>query len=549
MSRSRLAGWSMVIAGVVLVTGFRASIRAADSPSSAKVSSQDKGKTSHPAKRQYVDELMQDAWKAAKVKPSGVASEPEFMRRVYLDVAGRTPNVKEAIDYLESKEPGKRIKLVEYLLASPDYAKNMGTIWGNTLIGRKTQERRVNRRELGSWLRRNFGENRPWNEMAFDLITAHGSNKDNGAVNYTLAHMEFEKVPLTSITTRVFLGQQIQCTQCHNHPTNDWKQQDFWSINAFFKGVRSHDVRKTDISGAEVDDHTELVDEPSGAYASFEQRNGLVGIAFPTFLDGRKIDEGATVNRREALGKFITSSEDNQLAKAFVNRMWGHFFGRGIVHPVDDFGAHNPPSNPELLNKLAADFRDNGYDIKRLIKTITSSQAYNLSSVTIKENEKDDTLFSHMALKPMNPEQLFDSLLTATSAHKTGAAEGSEAKRDAWLRQFVTTFANDEEGESNNFQGTIPQALMMMNGELMANATGGKSGSFLANVLQASQRGTGNPYNFVVSRMYFAALGRPPSRHEMARSHEFLASSPDTIQIMEDIFWSLLNSNEFVLNH
>jgi hypothetical protein len=548
MSRTRFVGLSLGITGAFVAAGFWVPLRADGPDDSAKSTVKEKSKA-QPAKKNYIDDFIQEAWKTAKVKPSGIATEPEFMRRAYLDIVGRTPNVKEALDYLEAKESGKRIKLVENLLASPDYAKNMGTIWSNALIGRKMQERRVNRRELGAWLRRNFAENRPWNEMAFDLITAHGSNKDNGAVNYTLAHMEFDKVPLTSITTRVFLGEQIQCTQCHNHPTNDWKQQDFWGINAFFKGVRAHDVRKTDATGAQVDDHTELVDEPSDAYSSFEQRNGLVGIAFPTFLDGRKIEQGTSVNRRDALGKFITASDDNQLAKAFVNRMWGHFFGRGMVHPVDDFGAHNPPSHPELLDQLAADFRESGYDIKKLIRVITSSQAYNLSSVTIKENEKDDTLFSHMALKPMTPEQLFDSLLTATAAHKAGAADGSEAKRDAWLRQFIVTFANDEEGESNNFQGTIPQALMMMNGDLMANATGGKSGSFLANVLQASQRGSINPYNYVVNRLYIAALGRLPNKHEMTRDHDYLASSPDTIQIMEDIFWSLLNSNEFVLNH
>jgi hypothetical protein len=546
MSGSRLAFGSMRIAGaIVLAIGLSSSVRADDTaPAKAKT----KTRTASSAKKVFVDELMQDAWKAAKIKPSAVAPEPEFLRRAYLDIAGRTPNVQEALAYLESKEAGKRQKLVEYLLASPDYAKNMGTIWTNALIGRKPQERQVDRRELAAWLRRGFAENRAWNEMANELITAHGSNKENGAVNYTLAHMEFEKVPLTSITARVFLGQQIQCTQCHNHPSNDWKQQDFWGINAFFKGIRARTVRKTDATGAEVDDHTELYDEPSDAYASFEQRSGIVGIAFPTFLDGRKIDQGTNVNRREALGKFITASEDNQLAKAFVNRMWGHYFGRGIVNPVDDFGAHNPPSHPELLDKLAEDFRDSGYDVKSLIKWITLSQAYSLTSVAIKENEKDETLFSHMALKPMSPEQLFDSLLTATSAHKAGALDGSEARRDSWLRQFIVTFANDEEGELSNFQGTIPQALMMMNGELMANATGGKSGSFLGNLLQSAQR-TRDPYSYAINRIYLAALSRLPSKTELAHCRDAMSSSPDTIQIMEDIFWALLNSNEFVLSH
>src|SRR5262249_51644330 len=160
---------------------------------------------------------------------------------------------------------------------------------------------------------------------------------------------------------------------------------------------------RTDATGAEVLDHLELSDEPTDAYVSFEKRNAYMEIAFPTFLDGRKISQGPDVDRREALGKFITEPDNLQFARAFVNRMWGHFRGRGFVNPVDDFGAHNPPSHPELLDRLAAEFIASGYDIKALIRWITASRAYNLTSVMTRENEKDETLFSHMAMKPMTP--------------------------------------------------------------------------------------------------------------------------------------------------
>src|SRR5262249_34941480 len=208
---------------------------------------------------------------------------------------------------------------------------------------------------------------------AYDLITAKGSNKTNGAVNFTISHLEGGAVPLTSVTTRVFLGQQIQCTQCHDHPSNDWKQGDFWGINAFFKGVRAEDVRRVDPDGAEVYDHTDLSDEPTDAYATFEKRNAIVGVAFPRFLDGRKISQGADVDRRVELGKFIADPKNENFATAFVNRMWGHFLGRGFVNPVDDFGAHNPPSHPELLDALGKQFADGGYDIKALIRWIMNS--------------------------------------------------------------------------------------------------------------------------------------------------------------------------------
>jgi hypothetical protein len=164
-----------------------------------------------------------------------------------------------------------------------------------------------------------------------------------------------------------------------------------------------------------------------------------------------------------------------------------------------------------------------------------------------KANEKDETLFSHMSLKPLTPEQLFDSLLTATSAHKTGGADNSEKQRNDWLQQFFKTFGNDEGEESSTFQGTIPQALMMMNGPLMAKAVDCKPGSFLADVMARAEKSR-SPADYIVNNLYMAALSRAPSRGERAMAARFIGSNPDTLYVLEDIFWALLNSNEFVLN-
>jgi hypothetical protein len=177
-----------------------------------------------------------------------------------------------------------------------------------------------------------------------------------------------------------------------------------------------------------------------------------------------------------------------------------------------------------------------------------NSQAYNLTSSMIKENEKDETLFSHMALKPMSPEQLFDSLLTATAAHKAGGGD-QDSKRDQWMRQFIFAFATDEGEESSSFQGTIPQALMMMNGDLMEKAVGAQTGGFLRGVLeQATSQRRGAPDIFIINQIYLAALSRAPSTAELNAARGILRRSPDPIPVMEDVFWALLNSNEFVLN-
>ena len=501
------------------------------------------------ARQPFIDEEIKKAWAENKVKPSRGATEEEFLRRLYLDVLGRIPTTQESQAYLKSREQGKRQKLVEYLLNHPDYAKNFGNQWAVLLVGRKRQEREVDKGALSAWMRRQFLDNRPWDKTVYDLVTAKGSNKENGAVNFPLAHMEFGAVPLTSVTTRLFLGQQIQCTQCHDHPSNDWKQGDFWGINAFYKGLKRQNVNKPDATGADVYDHTELSDQPTDKFAQYDRRNGLVGIAYPRFLDGRKISQGSDVDRRVELGKFIADPKNDSLAKAFVNRTWGHFMGRGIVHPVDDFGDHNPPSHPELLDRLAKEFQNGGYDVKALVRWIANSETYQLSSVTTKGNEKDETLFSHMALKPMGPEQLFDSLLTATSAQKAGGDNQADKKRDAWLNQFIFAFANDEGEEGSSFQGTIPQALMMMNGELMEKATGGKPGSFVADLCEQAQgQSKADPAAYMVNNLYLAALSRYPTKGEMTHAAHYVNNFPDTVNVLQDLFWALLNSNEFVLN-
>jgi hypothetical protein len=531
-----------VLFGTVLSMAVPA--RAGDNPSPRT----DRKQTPAIPQVASIDKAIAEAWDKAGVKPAKPATDEEFLRRAYLDMLGRIPNVQEARAFLSTKENDKRGKLVEYLLNHPDYAKNFATQWTILLIGRGNQERMVDRASLTNWLRKQFSSERPWNEVVHELVSSTGSNKENGAVNYILAHLEFGAVPLTSRTTRLFLGQQIQCTQCHDHPSNDWKQMDFWGINAFFKGIKTQEVRKADTTGLEAYDHTELRDEPTDSYVSFDRRNGMVGIAFPRFLDGRKISQGTDVIRRAELGKLIADPKNEAMAKAFVNRMWAHFLGRGFVNPVDDFGPHNQPSHPELLDQLAKDFQESGYNIKKLCRWIMASRAYQLSSVKAKGSEKDDSLFTAMQLKPMTPEQLFDSLLSATMAHKAGSGDEGGKRRDAWMRQFLFAFANDEGDEGSSFQGTIPQALMMMNGELMQTALSGKPGSFLGDVCEQARHNR-SPENYMIDSLYLAALSRHPSAKELTQSRQFLEAYPDSLQVLQDLFWALLNSNEFILIH
>jgi hypothetical protein len=397
-----------------------------------------------------------------------------------------------------------------------------------------------------------------------DVLTATGKTSENGAVNYVLSHLgepnpedrkenegKYNVVPLTSRTTRLFLGVQIQCAQCHPHPFNkEWNQTHFWGMNAFFRQVdtpRGRYMPATKRPAMSTD--LELVDNTSfnpDARVIYEQRNGVVLPAKAMFLDGTRIPEGA-INRRQELARLITN--DKNFARAYVNRMWAHFFGRGFTTPIDDFGAENEPSHPELLDELASDFAHYGYDPRRLIRCICNSEPYQLSSVANRSNEKleAEAFFSRMLLKAMSPEELFESLIVATRAEMFESTENRQKLRAAWLKDLATSFGDDE-GNEVTFNGTVVQALLMMNGTNLNHAISSKE---KGTVFWAV--GNKSSPKAILEHLYLASLNRPPSARESAKMMQIYEAAPvkskDTLSFWQDAFWALLNSNEFILNH
>jgi hypothetical protein len=501
----------------------------------------------------FIDAEISQAWADNEIEPSPPADDAEWLRRVYLDIVGHIPPADAVEDFLASRDSDKRAQVVERLLDDPGYVRRWTTVWSNLLVGRQTPDR-VNRPALEKFLREAFTRNRPWHEVVHDLVSAEGHFEENGAVNYLLAQMAMndEGVQATARTAQLFLGLQVQCTQCHNHPFNDWKQNQFWEFNSFFRQARRIDHRRYDPqSGRMVDDYSELVRGNYGGPVYFERRSGLMQVAFPEYL-GEKVDPSPETDRRQELAKLIVAGEETLVAQAHVNRMWGLFFGYGFTRPVDDMGPHNPPTHPELLDRLTVEFVRHGYDQKQLIRWIAHSRAYGLTSRFGSNNKIDDPasgeapLFSHMYVKALEAEQLFDSLIVATGAHRASRSAWSEAEqqRQRWLQQFVIAFGTDENDEATTFNGTIPQALMMMNGELIENAISLAPGSFLNGVL--AERG-GDPPK--VRKLYLAALGREPSRRELAAAQQFFRGRSDKPAAYQDLFWALLNSNEFIFNH
>ena len=503
----------------------------------------------------FINESVRSGWQDNNVAPSAVADDGEWVRRVHLDIVGRIPDLETVEDFMADKAKDKRAKLIEDLLEDPAYIRNFTTIWTNNLIGRSTRGRnQLNRPALEKFLRMSFAKNRAWKDIVYDLVSAEGHYDENGAVNFLLAHLNDGAVPATAITARLFLGMQIQCTQCHKHPFNDWKQDQFWEFNSFFKQARRQEYRKYDEkTGRMVIDFVELTSNNFEGAVFFEQRNAEMKVAYPKF-NGSEVEPGAATNRRKELAKLMTTGEKPQIAYAMVNRMWGHFFGYGFTKPIDDMGPHNAPSNPALLERLTEEFVKSGYDLKQLCRWIANSEAYNLTSKFNAKNTRDNPpggetpLFSHVYLKSMSPEQLYDSLIVATAAHKSGQSnwEQAEKKRQEWLRQFFTAFGTDENDESTTFDGTIPQALMLMNGELIKNAVSNANGSLLHTVLTDKSPGGESGK---VKKLYLATLCRVPSRKEITTAQKILGGPRPSVEAFEDLFWALLNSNEFIFNH
>ncbi|MEM9942980.1 MAG: DUF1553 domain-containing protein, partial [Planctomycetota bacterium] len=366
-----------------------------------------------------------------------------------------------------------------------------------------------------------------------------------------------EKASLaTASTTKIFMGLQVQCTQCHNHPFNDWKQQKYWETNAFFRQVKAFrgGMRARDGGVARLADQDfrgESGRNEDQAEIFYEKRNGELSVAYPVFIDGQEIGKSGlvnVVNRRVEFAKLMLDSP--YFAKSMANRMWSHFLGYGFTSPVDDLGPHNIPSNPELLDYLGAEFRANRYDIRSLISWIVLSRPYSLSSKQTSTNKQDDPLlgeqpkFSHFYLRQMEAEQLYESLLVATQA-SVGNYEEQERKKAMWLSQFNQAFGNDEGQESTSFNGTIPQVLMMFNGDLIKQATRTEKGSLIDELVSSEDN-----FNRCVEHLFWAGLSRKPSRKEKDLAKKFLAARDgDPKEALRDIWWVVLNTNEFIFNH
>ena len=540
---------------------------------------------------EFINGQVRVVWDEYGIKPSKPATDGQWCRRVFLDLIGRIPKVAELNAFRKDRSANPRARLVDQLLYASEYqeeyAQHWTTIWTNWLIGRTggTEDNSlISRVGMRSYLYETFKENKSYDVLVHELITAEGANTPgrenfNGATNFLTMKLADKAAQATADTSRLFLGLQVQCTQCHDHPFNDWKQNQFWEMNAFFR--QTAPLRRfnedNDITFVELvnEDFPGEGSTPAEAEIYYERRNGDLEVAYPVFVDGTELKNRSgyadDVNRRTELAPLIIDS--SYFEKAIVNRMWGYFFGYGFTKPVDDMRPDNPTSHPAILEQLGKDFRANGFLLKQLYRWITLSEPYGLSSRMEAGNKQDDpTLgepprFSHFYLRQMRAEQLYASLLAATQADGNSADyEQQEANRSAWLAQFNSAFGTDDGGEMTTFNGTISQSLMMMNGRLMKESTSVKPRSLLGKMAASDLRPSRK-----IEYLFMAGLSRKPTSKELRIANRLLESyvsqkitdaanrrrpsgdwdeTPDPqTAALQDIWWALLNSNEFILVH
>lgn len=490
-----------------------------------------------PASQRLADRI--DARIAAKLEQAGVAPAPitddaEFLRRLYLDLTGRIPTPHDVHEFLANPDADKRSQLVDQLLASPRFAEHFANVLRAELIPETTARRETRFFQPGfeAWLRQRLRAGDGYDRIARELIAApipapgkppasvyRAPETPNPLAFYAVKDARPED--LAAAVTRTFLGIRIECAQCHNHPFASWSREQFWSQAAFFAGIE----RQGNGVFNPLSERTEVRE------ATPPNSKRAVAAAF---LDERKVDWKSETSPRTALADWVTSPDNPYFARASANRVWGHFFGVGLVDPVDDFNDENPPSHPELLDDLAHAFADSGFDLRFLIRAVCRTQTYQRTSARTDPAQEDPRLFARMNVKGMTGEQLYDSLLLATGYRDP---EGRSSPRQQFLAQFA------RQGAAAAPETSVPQALALMNGPLLTRLTDVNSSPTLVAVTQTpllnlEQR---------LEALYLAALSRKPTPAEVKRIQQHLANGG--ADGLADVFWALLNSAEFRLNH
>jgi hypothetical protein len=498
----------------------------------------------------FIDDLVLAKLQQLHIAPSGPCTDAEFIRRAYLDAAGILPTPEERERFLADTTPDKRARLVEALLERPEFVDYWAYKWSDVFLVSTRKLNRKNAQAFYGWIRAAVAANKPWDAFARELTTASGRSNEQGAVNYFLIHRN--PIDLAENYTQAFLGVTITCARCHNHPLEKWTQKDYYGYANLFARVANK------VDGGAVTVYTVPAGDLNLGQGSSSPRVGKP--LPPRPLDGKPLPLDSAIDRREYLARWLTSPANPLFARTVVNRVWGNFFGRGLVHPVDDLRSTNPASNEELFAAVTQDFVAHGFDVKHLIRTVMGSATYQRSSVANALNLDDDKYGSHYLARRLPAEVILDALSQVTGVPETfaGYPPGTRALQlpDTRVKSyFLTAFGRPERLVTSSGERqadpSLAQALHAINGETLNKKLMSPEGA-IGRLL--SQGATDEA---VVRSLYLSALSREPTAEEdkalaeaMAREAGTPGASPENRRVvLEDIAWALLTSKEFLFNH
>ena len=502
----------------------------------------------------YIDTLVHNKLKKIRITPSGVCDDNTFVRRAYLDIIGVLPTPEAVKAFVADKSPDKRSKLVDDLIARPEFVRMWVMKWAE-LLQIRTQNNQFyykNAVLYFEWLREQFEQDQPMDKIVQELLGARGGTFSNPAGNFY--QVERDTLKLTENAAQIFMGMRIQCAQCHNHPFDRWTMDDYYSFASLFAQVG----RKT----GEDNRETIIYNRGSGGVRHIVGNRDMP----PKFLgaDGPEIRKDANgkmvsgfplkdgADRRVALAEWLASSQNPFFAKNMANIVWAHFLGQGIVEPVDDVRISNPPSNPELLDELGKRFQESDYNFKQLVREICNSRAYQRSVQSTESNQSDTRNFSKSTIRRVRAEVLLDiiSQVTDTQNKFRGLPNGSSAVEivdGGTSTFFLTTFGRATRTTVCScevaLEPNLSQALHLLNGDTVNTKC--SQGGVVRKLLQAGK----NPDD-VIDELYIRCLARKPTEMEKTKLMAFVGEEGRTDEeVLNDLFWAVLNSKEFIFNH
>ena len=503
--------------------------------------------------RAVIDREVSAAWKAQKVTPAAKSTDAEFLRRVYLDLIGLPPTYDETNQFLADTHAKKREKLIDALAARPEFATAQANVWDLALFGRHPGNfsDTYRRPAFQKWLTKQFADGITYDKWVKELLLAEQPGSEMFMVQFRNAPDE-----ATVAVTRIFLGTQLQCAKCHDHPFDAWTQKDFYGMSGFFVRLVVQDANGPNNT------RTFSIGEKGSGEVLFagnakELKPGQKGDPIkPKFLGGPALDEPPlpkdykeppypkageklpkpAFSRKEKLAAWLTSPDNSSFARAAVNRVWAQFMGRGIVHPVDDFTAENTASHPALLKALTDGFVANKYDLKWLVREIVNSDVYQLSGAGASK-EALPQHFERARVRPLSAEEIVSTLRVAT------AFEVNPKEPNANWEYFLRAFGEPTNG-LGEFQGSLSEHLFLNNSDQVRAFVRRKKGNLADQVLTSTE-----PWEKRVERMYLAVLNRPPKPKELEAFVSFIKREPKPDAAIEDAIWVLLNSSEFRFNH